>query len=44
MEYLPFGELLVEEHLSSYNSPFKGNVSELVIEQNVTYNYLKNSD
>ena len=28
MEYLPFGELLVEEHLSSYNSPFKFNAKE----------------
>src|SRR5690554_4279818 len=25
MEYLPFGETLVEEHLNSYNSPFKFN-------------------
>src|SRR5690554_4910620 len=29
MEYLPFGELLVEEHLNSYNSPFKFNAKEL---------------
>src|SRR5699024_7750336 len=28
MEYLPFGELLVEEHLNSYNSPFKFNAKE----------------
>src|SRR5690554_125213 len=29
LEYLPFGETLVEEHLSSYNSPFKFNGKEL---------------
>ena len=29
MEYLPFGELLVEEHLNSYTSPFKFNAKEL---------------
>jgi RHS repeat-associated protein len=29
MEYLPFGELLVEEHLNSHNSPFKFNTKEL---------------
>src|SRR5690554_2552251 len=29
LEYLPFGEALVEEHLSSYNSPFKFNAKEL---------------
>jgi RHS repeat-associated protein len=29
MEYLPFGETLVEEHLNSYNSPFKFNAKEL---------------
>src|SRR5690554_1070333 len=28
MEYLPFGELLVEEHLNSYNSPYKFNAKE----------------
>src|SRR5690606_10840651 len=28
IEYLPFGELLVEEHLNSYNSPFKFNAKE----------------
>src|SRR5699024_8326562 len=28
MEYLPFGETLVEEHLNSYNSPFKFNGKE----------------
>src|SRR5690554_5456143 len=28
LEYLPFGEALVEEHLSSYNSPFKFNAKE----------------
>jgi len=28
IEYLPFGEALVEEHLSSYNSPFKFNAKE----------------
>ena len=28
MEYLPFGELLVEEHLNSYNSPFKFKAKE----------------
>src|SRR5690554_7062599 len=28
LEYLPFGELLVEEHLNSYNSPFKFNAKE----------------
>src|SRR5690554_6635916 len=28
MEYLPFGETLVEEHLNSYNSPFKFNAKE----------------
>src|SRR5690625_1118946 len=27
-EYLPFGETLVEEHLNSYNSPFKFNGKE----------------
>src|SRR5690554_122198 len=36
MEYLPFGELLVEEHLSSYNSPFKFSALEL---DNETGNY-----
>ncbi len=25
MEYLPFGETLVDEHLNSYNTPFKFN-------------------
>src|SRR5690554_5031335 len=29
LEYLPFGELLVEEHLNSHNSPFKFNAKEL---------------
>lgn len=29
MEYLPFGELLVEEHLNGHNSPFKFNAKEL---------------
>ncbi len=29
MEYLPFGELLVDEHTNSYNSPFKYNGKEL---------------
>src|SRR5690625_3482490 len=29
MEYLPFGETLVEEHLNSYNSPFKFKAKEL---------------
>src|SRR5690606_34062818 len=29
MEYLPFGELLVDEHLNSYNTPFKFNAKEL---------------
>src|SRR5690554_1674698 len=29
LEYLPFGEALVEEHLSSYNSPFKFNAKEM---------------
>jgi len=29
MEYLPFGETLVEEHLNSYNSPYKFNAKEL---------------
>src|SRR5690606_30116020 len=29
MEYLPFGELLVDEHLNSYNTPFKFNGKEL---------------
>ena len=28
MEYLPFGETLVEEHLNSYNSPYKFNAKE----------------
>src|SRR5690625_2343557 len=28
MEYLPFGETLVEEHLNSFNSPFKFNAKE----------------
>ena len=28
LEYLPFGEILVEEHLNSYNSPFKFNAKE----------------
>src|SRR5690554_2671645 len=28
LEYLPFGETLVEEHLNSYNSPFKFNGKE----------------
>lgn len=28
MEYLPFGELLVDEHLNSHNSPFKFNAKE----------------
>src|SRR5690606_29147695 len=28
MEYLPFGELLVDEHTNSYNSPFKYNGKE----------------
>ncbi len=28
MEYLPFGELLVDEHKNSYNSPFKYNGKE----------------
>jgi len=28
MEYLPFGELLVEEHLNSNNSPYKFNAKE----------------
>ena len=36
MEYLPFGELLVEEHLNSYNSPFKFNAKEF---DNDTGNY-----
>ena len=29
MEYMPFGELLADEHLNSYNSPFKFNAKEL---------------
>ena len=29
MEYLPFGETLIEEHLNSYNSPFKFNAKEV---------------
>ncbi len=29
IEYLPFGETLVDEHLNSYNSPFKFNAKEL---------------
>src|SRR5690606_6997043 len=29
MEYLPFGETLVDEHLNSFNSPFKFNGKEL---------------
>src|SRR5690606_3394436 len=29
MEYLPFGELLIDEHLNSHNSPFKFNAKEL---------------
>jgi len=29
MEYLPFGETLVEEHLNSNNSPFKFNAKEM---------------
>ena len=28
MEYLPFGETLIEEHLNSHNSPFKFNAKE----------------
>src|SRR5690554_4908439 len=28
MEYLPFGETLVDEHLNSHNSPFKFNAKE----------------
>ena len=28
MEYLPFGETLVDEHLNSHNSPFKFNGKE----------------
>ncbi len=28
MEYLPFGETLVEEHLNSHNSPYKFNAKE----------------
>src|SRR5690606_39051758 len=28
MEYLPFGELLIDEHLNSHNSPFKFNAKE----------------
>src|SRR5690554_5408287 len=40
MEYLPFGELLVEEHLNSYNSPFKFNAKEFDAE---TGNYYYHS-
>jgi len=29
MEYLPFGELLVDEHKNSYNTPYKFNAKEL---------------
>jgi RHS repeat-associated protein len=29
MEYLPFGETLVDEHLNSHNTPFKFNAKEL---------------
>ncbi|WOI21611.1 RHS repeat domain-containing protein [Nonlabens ulvanivorans] len=29
MEYLPFGETLVEEHQNSYNVPYKFNGKEL---------------
>ncbi|MEM9547809.1 MAG: SpvB/TcaC N-terminal domain-containing protein [Bacteroidota bacterium] len=29
MEYLPFGETLVDEHLNSYNTPYKFNGKEL---------------
>ncbi len=29
MEYLPFGETLVDEHLNSYNTPYKFNSKEL---------------
>lgn len=36
MEYLPFGELLVDEHLNSYNSPFKFNGKGL---SSKTFNY-----
>src|SRR5690625_7190918 len=28
LEYLPFGETLIEEHLNSHNSPFKFNAKE----------------
>src|SRR5690554_1229776 len=40
MEYLPFGETLVEEHLNSNNSPFKFNAKELDAE---TGNYYYSS-
>jgi len=40
MEYLPFGELLVEEHLNSNNSPFKFNAKEFDAE---TGNYYYHS-
>src|SRR5690554_8104587 len=32
LEYLPFGETLVEEHPNSYNSPFKFNAKEYAAE------------
>src|SRR5690554_3374309 len=37
MEYLPFGELLVEEHLNSNNSPFKFNAKEFDAESGNYY-------
>ncbi|NLN24828.1 MAG: hypothetical protein GX163_04085 [Bacteroidetes bacterium] len=40
LEYLPFGELLVEEHLNSYNSPYKFNAKEFDAE---TGNYYYHS-
>lgn len=37
MEYLPFGETLVEEHLNNNNSPYKFNAKELDAETGLYY-------
>ena len=39
MEYLPYGETLVDEHLNSYNTPFKFNGKELDDETGNYYYY-----
>ena len=37
MVYMPFGELLADEHVNSYNTPFKFNAKEHDAESGLYY-------